>query len=224
MGDVPPNPEESLFQDSLVMCRMPLEVMVDFRRCHMASTSELMTAARGVLEMKPLPEGVLEASVETLSQGGSTEWGNAQGTVAEKQQHSTMLARMALLCAMCRDDYDAARTRLREAHRSATGVSNTTHTVELRKTWKSNPRPKVAEMIRHAEQVYNTELTRARECDASTLLESLFALQDGELKIAAMKSDAYGGASVILREEERRDHSRVLVKEETQGATTTTYY
>ena len=33
-----------------------------------------------------------------------------------------------------------------------------------------------------------------------------------------MKSDAYGGASVILREEERRDQSRVLVKEETQGA------
>jgi hypothetical protein len=129
-----------------------------------------------------------------------------------------MLARMALLCAMCRDDFDAARVRLREAHRSSTGVLNTTHTMELRKTWKSNPRPKVAEMIKHAEQVYNTELTRARECDASTVLEFLFALEDGELKIAVMKSDAFGSASVILREEERRDQSRVLVKEETQGA------
>ena len=32
-----------------------------------------------------------------------------------------------------------------------------------------------------------------------------------------MKSDAYGGSSVILREEERRDQSRVLVREESQG-------
>ena len=72
-------------------------------------------------------------------------------------------------------------------------------------------------MIRHTEQLYNTELTRARECDPSTILESLFALEDGELKIAAMKSDAYGGSSVILREEERRDQSRVLVREESQG-------
>ena len=32
-----------------------------------------------------------------------------------------------------------------------------------------------------------------------------------------MKSDAYGGSSVILREEERRDQSRVLVREESQS-------
>ena len=102
----------------------------------MASTSELMTAAGGLLEMKPMPEGVLEASLETLSHGGSTEWGNAAGTHAEKQQHATLLARMALLCAMCRDDFDAARVRLHDAHRSTTGVLNTTHTMELRKTWK----------------------------------------------------------------------------------------
>jgi hypothetical protein len=76
MGDLALSPEEMLFQESLVMCRLPTEVMVDFRRCNMASTSELMTAAGGVLELKPMPEGVLEASLETLARGGSTEWGS----------------------------------------------------------------------------------------------------------------------------------------------------
>ena len=183
----------------------------------MSTTAELMTAAGGALEQKPLPMDALVATLASLSHGGSSEWGDAGGTTEEKQQHGTMLARLALLCAMCRDDFDAARTRLREARRSTSGVTNSSHTMELRKQWKQNPRPKVIEMIRHTEQLYNTELTRARECDPSTMLESLFALEDGELKIAAMKSDAYGGSSVILREEERRDQSRVLVREESQG-------
>ena len=71
---------------------------------------------------------------------------------------------------------------------------------------------KVADFF--SELLYNTELTRARECDPSTILETLFALEDGELKIAALRSDAYGGPTTILREEERRDQTRVLVREE----------
>ena len=128
-----------------------------------------------------------------------------------------MLARLALLCALCRDDFDAARGRMIASHRAAHGILGSSLTMELRKKLKADPRPKVTEMIKAAELLYNTELTRARECDPSTILESLFALEDGELKIAALRSDAYGGSTTILREEERRDQSRVLVREEAQS-------
>jgi len=217
MGDASPNPEESLFRDYLTVCRIPEELMADFKRCTMGTTAELMTVAGGALEMKPLPEGALEAALVSLAHGGSAEWGSAAGTAEEQAQHSTMLARLALLCAMCRDDFDAARARMIAAHRSAHGILGSSLTMELRKKLKADPRPKVTEMIKAAEMLYNTELTRARECDPSTILESLFALEDGELKIAALRSDAYGGSTTILREEERRDQSRVLVREEAQS-------
>ena len=108
MGDVPLNTEESLFAESLICCGLAAELLVDFRRCMMSSTAELMTAAGGALEQKPLPMDALMATLASLSHGGSTEWGDAGGTTEEKQQHGTMLARLALLCAMCRDDFDAA--------------------------------------------------------------------------------------------------------------------
>ena len=127
-----------------------------------------------------------------------------------------MLGRLSLLCSMCRDDFADARIRLRDAHCAGHGIPSSSVTMEVRKKLKADPRPKVTEMIKSAELLYNTELTRARECDPSTLLETLFALEDGELKIAALRSDSYGGATTILREEERRDQSRMVVKEESQ--------
>ena len=217
MGDASLSPEESIFRDYLTVCRIPEELMADFRRCTMGTTAELMTVAGGALEMKPLPEGALEAALVSLAHGGSPEWGSAAGTAEQQAQHATMLARLALLCALCRDDFDAARARMIASHRAAHGIPGSSLTMELRKKLKADPRPKVTEMIRAAELLYNTELTRARECDPSTILESLFALEDGELKIAALRSDAYGGSTTILREEERRDQSRVLVREEAQS-------
>ena len=198
------------------MCHIPEELLVDFRRCGLSTTAELMSAAGGAFEMKPQPEGAPEATLVSLAHGGSPEWGSATGTEEEKTTHSTMLGRMALLCSMCRDDFDAASARMRDAHRTAHGIPSSSLTMELRKKLKSDPRPKVLEMIQRAELLYNTELTRARECDPSTILESYFALEVGELKIAALRSDAYGGPATILREEERRDQSRVLVREEAQ--------
>ena len=217
MDEASLSPEERIFRDCLTVCRIPEELMVDFRRCSLSTTAELMTAAGGALEQKPLPEGAIEATLVSLAHGGAPEWGDAAGSAEEKAQHATMLARLALLCAMCRDDFDAARVRMIAAHRAAHGIPGSSLTMELRKKLTADPRPKVTEMIKAAEMLYNTELTRARECDPSTILESLFALEDGELKIAALRSDAYGGSTTILREEERRDQSRVLVREEAQS-------
>ena len=143
----------------------------------MGTTAELMTVAGGALEMKPLPEGALGAALVSLANGGSPEWGAAAGTAEEQAQHATMLARLALLCAMCRDDFDAARARMTAAHRAAHGIPGSSLTMELRKKLKADPRPKVTEIIKAAEMFYNTELTRARECGPSAILESLFALQ-----------------------------------------------
>ena len=61
MEAYPLTPEELLFRDCMVVYRLPEETMVDFRRCSLSSTAELMSAAGGVLEMKPPPEGALEA-------------------------------------------------------------------------------------------------------------------------------------------------------------------
>ena len=216
MDAYPLTPEEVIFRDYMILCRIPEETMVDFRRCNMSTTAELMSVAGGVLDMKPPPEGALEAALASLAHSGNAEFGNAAGTDAEKAAHTAMLGRLSLLCSMCRDDFTDARTRLRDAHRAAHGIPSSSVTMEVRKKLKADPRPKVTEMIKSAELLYNTELTRARECDPSTLLETLFALEDGELKIAALRSDAYGGPTTILREEERRDQSRMVVKEESQ--------
>ena len=216
MDAYPLTSEEVLFRDCMLLCRIPEETMVDFRRCNLGTTAELMSAAGGVLEMKPPPEGALEATLVSLAHGGTAEWGDAAGTDAAKAAHTAMLGRLSLLCSMCRDDFADARMRLRDAHRAAHGIPSSSVTMEVRKKLKADPRPKVTEMIKSAELLYNTELTRARECDPSTLLETLFALEDGELKIAALRSDAYGGSTTILREEERRDQSRMVMKEESQ--------
>ena len=103
MDDASLSPEERLFRDCLTVCRIPEELMVDFKRCNLGTTAELMTVAGGALKMKPLPEGALEAALVSLTHGGSPEWGDATGSADEKAQHATMLARLALLCAMCRD-------------------------------------------------------------------------------------------------------------------------
>ena len=67
IGDASRSPEESLFRDCLTVCRIPEDLMVDFRRCTMGTTAELMTVAGGALEMKPLPEGALEAALVSLA-------------------------------------------------------------------------------------------------------------------------------------------------------------
>ena len=54
MGDVPLNTEESLFVESLICYGLAAELLVDFRRRMMSSTSELMTVDGGALEQKPL--------------------------------------------------------------------------------------------------------------------------------------------------------------------------
>ena len=50
MSDVPLNTEESLFVESLICCSLSATLLVDFRRCMMSTTAELMTAAGGALE------------------------------------------------------------------------------------------------------------------------------------------------------------------------------
>jgi hypothetical protein len=77
MVDASLDPEESIFRGYLTVCRIPEELMADFRRCTMGTTAELMTVAGGALELKPLPEGALEAALVSLAHGGSPEWGSA---------------------------------------------------------------------------------------------------------------------------------------------------
>ena len=141
MGDLVLSPEECIFRDCLIVCSIPEDLMVDFRRCHLGTTAELMSAAGGALEQRPLPEGALEATLETLAHGmGSAEWGNANGTAEEKAQQAVMIAKLSLLCAMCRDDFDAARGRMRDAHRATHGMPGSSLTMELRKKLKADPR------------------------------------------------------------------------------------
>ena len=66
MDAYPLTSEEVLFRDCMLLCRIPEETMVDFRRCNMSTTAELMSVAGGVLDMKPPPEGALEATLVSL--------------------------------------------------------------------------------------------------------------------------------------------------------------
>ena len=143
MDAYPLTSEEVLFRDCMLVCRIPEETMVNFRRCNLGTTAELMSAAGGVLEIKPPPEGALEATLVSLAHGGTAAWGDAAGTDAEKTVHTAMLGRLSLLCSMCRDDFADARMRLRDAHRAAHGIPSSSVTMEVRKKLKADPRPKV---------------------------------------------------------------------------------
>ena len=110
MGDASLNQEESLFRDYLTVCRIPEELMADFKRCTMGTTAELMTVAGGALEMKPLPEGALEAALVSLAHGGSAEWGSAAGTAEEKHNTPPCLQGWHC-CVLC-----AGMTSTRHAH------------------------------------------------------------------------------------------------------------
>jgi hypothetical protein len=49
MDAYPLTSEEVLFRDCMLLRRIPEETMVDFRRCNMSTTAELMSVAGGVL-------------------------------------------------------------------------------------------------------------------------------------------------------------------------------
>ena len=207
----PPESEVAIF-DGLVRTSSCSDAQAaDFARCDVNSTCTLLATGGGVLEATPTPPAAVRSLLFVLSSraDGEDDWGaaGAQASDASKQAHAQSLGKLSMLINLCKADHRDAleRMRLRTLATHTTGVTSSSY---QRREWKLSPGKKVEELCNAASLLYNCEFTRAACADPLVILETMFALEDGQFRVAPLKTArAYGGMSAMLSEQEINSNS-----------------